>query len=286
MPAVRDLRRRAQLTQTRVRGPARRARGNHPQLGAGQACAARTGAGAARGHRPCAGNGIRGAGDRNRPAERHVGVRTRSGCIPDALERMGAGSLPKRVIGRRETSCCRRGQWRKDSGDRAGHMGIARPRLRRHRRAGAEARLSSHRHRADVRERTRGRRGPARLGRQARSRCSSPPRSGPRISRRTIWSVDQGKPGAVAADRGRPVAAALAQPAGAAGGDARRAGAGQAAGARAAYRRVQFHRGADRGGGGCVSRAAGVRSGRVPSLSRPDQGEGRLRAPWHGAGGL
>ena len=52
-----------------------------------------------------------------------------------------------------------RSQWRKNPGDRAGHLGIARTRLRADRRAGAAARLSPHRHRADVRERARGRRG-------------------------------------------------------------------------------------------------------------------------------
>ena len=62
--------------------------------------------------------------------------------------------------------------------------------------------------------------------------------------------------------------------------------AGQAAGARTAYRRVQFHRGPDRAGGGFMLGTAGVRSGRVPSLSRPDQGERGLRAPRHGDGGL
>ena len=60
----------------------------------------------------------------------------------------------------------------------------------------------------------------------------------------------------------------------------------QAAWARPAYRRLEFHRGPDRGGGGGLPGAAGVRSGRVPSLSRPDQGEGGLRAAWHGAGRL
>ena len=49
-----------------------------------------------------------------------------------------------------------------------------------------------------------------------------------------------------------------------------------------AYRRLEFHRGLDRGGGRGMPGAAGVRSGRIPSLSRPDQGAGRLRAPRHG----
>ena len=44
------------------------------------------------------------------------------------------------------------------------------------------------------------------------------------------------------------------------------------------HRGVEFHGGADRGGGGRLPGAAGLRSGRVPSLSRPDQGEGGLRA--------
>ncbi len=42
----------------------------------------------------------------------------------------------------------------------------------------------------------------------------------------------------------------------------------------------------DRGGGGRLSGAAGVRSGRIPSLSRPDQGAGGLRAAWPGGGRL
>ena len=56
--------------------------------------------------------------------------------------------------------------------------------------------------------------------------------------------------------------------------------------ARPSHRRVQFHRGPDRGGGGFMFGTAGVRPGRVPSLSRPEQSEGSLRAPRHGAGGL
>ena len=31
---------------------------------------------------------------------------------------------------------------------------------------------------------------------------------------------------------------------------------------------------------------AGLQPGRIPSLSGPDQGQGSLRAPWHGAGSL
>ncbi len=54
------------------------------------------------------------------------------------------------------------------SGGRARHLGAARARLRARGRAGAAARLSSYRHRRDVRQRARGRRGPARVRRQAR----------------------------------------------------------------------------------------------------------------------
>ena len=70
--------------------------------------------------------------------------------------------------------------------DRARHLGAARPQMRAHRRAGDAARLSPHRHRPDVRQRARGRRGAARLGRASATRCSSPPRCGRRISRRAI----------------------------------------------------------------------------------------------------
>ena len=82
--------------------------------------------------------------------------------------------------------------------------------------------------------------------------------------------------------RSRSVAAALAQSAGAAGGNAGRAGACQEARHDPAYRRVEFHRGLDRRGGRGLPGAAGLRSGRISSLSRPDQGHGGLRAPRHG----
>ena len=60
--------------------------------------------------------------------------------------------------------------------------------LRAHRRAGAAARLSPHRHGRDVRQRARGRRGAARSGVGART-SSSPRKCGRRISRRANWSA-------------------------------------------------------------------------------------------------
>ncbi len=99
-------------------------------------------------------------------------------------------------------------------------------------------------------------------------------------------ALHQGKPDKAAAFRSRSVAAALAKSAGAAGGDAGRAGACQAARHDQAHRRLELHRGLDRGGGRGLPGTSGVRSGRIPSLSRPDQGEGGLRAPRHGSGRL
>jgi diketogulonate reductase-like aldo/keto reductase len=61
-------------------------------------------------------------------------------------------------------------------------------------------------------------------------------------------------------------------------GDPGRAGACQANRSDPAHRRFEFYRGLDRGGSRGLSGAPGVRSGRVPSLSRPDQGPGSLRA--------
>ena len=69
-------------------------------------------------------------------------------------------------------------------------------------------------------------------------------------------------------------------------GNAGRAGACQEARHGQAHRRFEFHGGPDRGGGRGLPGASGVRSGRIPSLSRPDQGAGGLRAPRHGGGRL
>ena len=44
-----------------------------------------------------------------------------------------------------------------------------------------------------------------------------------------------------------------------------------------AHRGVEFHGGADRGGDKSLSGAAGLRPGRISSLSRPGEGEGGLR---------
>ena len=55
----RDLRQRARLTQLEFAARLGRAGRNHPQLGAGQTHAARTGAGAARRDRRRAGDGVR-----------------------------------------------------------------------------------------------------------------------------------------------------------------------------------------------------------------------------------
>ena len=49
-----------------------------------------------------------------------------------------------------------------------------------------------------------------------------------------------------------------------------------------AHRRVELHGGPDRGGGGKMPGAAGVRPGRISSLSRPDQGARGLLASRHG----
>src|SRR5882724_7108040 len=62
-----------------------------------------------------------------------------------------------------------------------------------------------------------------------------------------------------------------------------RAGACQENRSREAYRRFEFHGGADRGGDEGMSGAAGLRSGRIPSLSRPGQSPRGLRAERHGA---
>ncbi len=53
-----------------------------------------------------------------------------------------------------------------------------------------------------------------------------------------------------------------------------------------AHRRFELHRGLDRRGGRGLPGASGVRSGRIPSLSRSDPGQGRLRATRHGSGRL
>ena len=57
-PVVRDLRRRARLTQLEFAARLGRAGRDHPQLGAGQTHAARTGAGAARRDRPRPRDGV------------------------------------------------------------------------------------------------------------------------------------------------------------------------------------------------------------------------------------
>src|SRR5262249_39437369 len=63
--------------------------------------------------------------------------------------------------------------------------------------------------------------------------------------------------------------AALAEPADSPVRDAGRALQGQAHGARAPYRRIEFHRRIDRGGGEAFGRAAGLRPDRDASLPRP-----------------
>ena len=47
----------------------------------------------------------------------------------------------------------------------------------------------------------------------------------------------------------------------------------------AAHRRVEFHRGTDRAGGPLLPGTSGLRSGRVSSVSRSDQGSGSVPAP-------
>ncbi len=81
------------------------------------------------------------------------------------------------------TDAGRRGARRAHSAAGSGHLGAARTRLRARRRAGVAARLPPRRYRGDVRQRARGGRGAACLGRRSATRCSSPPRSGRRISR-------------------------------------------------------------------------------------------------------
>src|ERR1700694_5261528 len=84
----------------------------------------------------------------------------------------------------------------------------------------------------------------------------------------------------------RSVAAALAKSARAVAGDVGRAGACQETRHGQAHRRLEFHRGFDRRGHGGLPGTSGVRPGRIPSLSRPDQGKASVRASRHGSGRL
>ena len=123
----------------RIRGAARRARRDHPELGAGQARAARTGAGAARRDRPFAGNRFRRAGHGTgarlvRGLTRFLsraGLQSAAGFRPKTLSVGTAVSAAHNGARSADTPDeLRRGQWRKNPGDRAGHLGIARTHLR------------------------------------------------------------------------------------------------------------------------------------------------------------
>src|SRR6266446_3758534 len=95
-------------------------------------------------------------------------------------------------------------------------------------------------------------------------------------------AVGQGQPHKAAPFRSRSVAAALAKPARALAGDVRRAGAGQKTRYVQAHRRLELHRGFDRRGRRGMPGTAGVRPGRIPSLSGSNQGKGRMRTSGHG----
>ena len=155
-----------------------------------------------------------------------------------------------------------RREGRAHSAGRSGHLGAARARLRARRRAGVAAGVSPHRYGGNVRQRTRGRRGAAGLGRPARGRLRHHQDVALAFRAARAGAGRQGQPGAAAAVRRRSVAAALAQPANSAGRDAGRLVPRQAARARAPHRRVQLHGPADRGGGAArrASRWSATRS--------------------------
>ena len=259
----------------RIRRPARRARRDHPQLGAGQAHAARTGARASRRDRACAGNGV----CRARPTEPARDLA--AGQLAALLRRDIMGSMVE----------SQPMQFVEANGARIPAIGLGTWELRGRTcaRLVEQALRLGYRHidTAQIYENER------EVGEGLRA--SGVSRDEVFVTTK-VWTThfapndlersDQGEPGKAASAAGRSVAAALAQSARAAAGDAGRAGACQAARPGPAHRRVEFHRGADRGGGRGLSGAAGVRSGRISSLSRPDQGAGGLRAPRHGAGRL
>src|SRR3954464_14970652 len=89
----------------------------------------------------------------------------------------------------------------------------------------------------------------------------------------------QGEPGQAAAPGGRPPAPALAQSANSVVGNAGGAVQDQGAWAGPAYRRLEFHGRADRGGDAPFVGAAGLQSDRDASVSRPIEGGPRLSLP-------
>ena len=161
-PAVRDLRRRARLTQHGIRRAARRAGRDHPELGAGQAHAARAGARASCRDRACPGHGVR--GPRHGPDCKSRGLIYRSTrsvvapCWHGAPERYIMVTWSVRV----PRCCTSRPTALKSPRSGLGPGSCAVEPVRAGR-AGAETGLSPYRHRSGLRERTRGRRRSARL---------------------------------------------------------------------------------------------------------------------------